>query len=167
MFHNQVQEDHNYGEPGPSTLRHSRRINHHSQLQRSSEDLEKSHVNNAENHADPLRIPENISGRLRNRTPRNITSVDDESDPDDDKPLRLMVTESPIRSRSSRQSTRYSDEHVMTQTPPTGPLNAATSSTRSGRMRKRPHYNEDSDEEDSNPSKRQTTLSRYEFTFWN
>lgn len=64
------------------------------------------------------------------------------SDPEDDKPLQLMVNESPLRNRPSRHATRYSDEHV-------GPSNSATSSTRSSRTQKRPHYNEmDSDEDD-------------------
>lgn len=153
----QVQEDHNYGEPGPSTLRHSRRINQIPRHQQNTEDIVKSPVTNADNPVDPLRIPESISDRLRNRTPRSNTNVenDNDSDPDDDKPLHLMVNESPTRSRSSRHTTRYSDEHVSQI--PTGISNAAASSTRSIRMQKRPYYNEDSEEEDNHRSKRQAS----------
>ncbi|XP_031621174.1 bromodomain and WD repeat-containing protein 3 isoform X2 [Contarinia nasturtii] len=161
---NQVQEDHNYGEPGPSTLRHSRRINQMSRLQRSPDEHDKSHVSNTETPVDPLRIPESISGRLRNRTPKSNTNADNESDPDDDKPLHLMVTESPTRSRPSRHLTRYSDEHIS-QTPPTGASSAtASSSTRSCRSQKRPHYNEESEEDDNHRTKRQATQGR---TTWN
>ncbi|XP_055320942.1 bromodomain and WD repeat-containing protein 3 isoform X2 [Sitodiplosis mosellana] len=160
---NQVQEDHNYGEPGPSTLRYSRRTQL-SRLQRSTEELDKSVASNADCPVDPLRIPESISGRLRNRTPRSNAHVDNEndSDPDDDKPLHLMVTESPTRGRSSRHPTRYSDEHVSQS--PAGSSSVPTSSTRSGRTQKRPYYNEESDEEESHRSKRQTTQGR---TTWN
>ena len=156
----QVQEDHNYGEPGPSTIRYSRRTQL-SRLQRSTEDLDRSVVSNTDSPVDPLRIPENISGRLRNRTPRSNVHVDNEndSDPDDDKPLHLMVTESPTRSRPSRHTARYSDEHASNST--AGSSSIPTSSTRSGRNQKRPYYNEESDEEDSHRSKRQTTQGRY------
>lgn len=158
----QVQEDHNYGEPGPSTLRHSRRIEQLSRTQRTPEEPEKSA--NVETPVDPLRIPETSTGRsLRTRTPRNNTLNDEnESDPDDDKPLHLMAIESPTRHRPSRQSTRYSDEHV-TQTP-TGSSNTAISSTRSARSQKRPHYNEDSEEEDGHRSKRTASHGRYVFS---
>lgn len=155
----QVQEDHNYGEPGPSTLRHSRRVNQLSRHQQIPDEHNKSHGSIVECPVDPLRVPESISGRLRTRTPKSNPNADNDSDPDDDKPLHLMVTESPTRSRPSRQSTRYSDEHVSQSQ--AGSSSAATSSTRSSRMQKRPHYNEDSDEEDNHLSKRQATQGRY------
>lgn len=157
----QIQEDHNYGEPGPSTLRYSRRTQL-SRLQRSTEELDRSVVSNTtDSPVDPLRIPENIAGRLRNRMPRSNVHVDNEndSDPDDDKPLHLMVTESPTRGRPSRHTARYSDEHVSNS--PAGSSSVPTSSTRSGRNQKRPYYNEESDDEDSHRAKRQTTQGRY------
>lgn len=49
MRRNQVREDHNYGEPGPSTLRHSQRLNQMSRQTSSTPVLE----------ADPLEIPDN------------------------------------------------------------------------------------------------------------
>lgn len=151
----QVREDHNYGEPGPSTLRHSRRTN---QTVRPHRSPVEPAVSNSENLVDPLRIPESISGRLRNRTPRsNPSNVDNASDTDDDKPLNLFATESPIRQRPSRQSTRYSDEHVSQS--PAG-SSAAPSSTRSARTQKRPYYNEDSDEEETQQRKRPATQGR-------
>lgn len=104
----------------------------------------------------------NIVGRLRNRTPRNVNVPDDEdiSDPEDNKPLRAMVNETPIRTRPHRNSTRHSDEHTG------GTNNSATSSTRSSRTQKRPHYNEDSDEDEeyTHQTKRrvsQTPAGRY------
>lgn len=156
---NQVQEDHNYGEPGPSTLRYSRRVNQLSRHQQSPDEHNKSHSSIAESSVDPLRVPENISGRLRNRTPKRSVNIENDSDPDDDKPLHLMVSESPTRGRPSRQSTRYSDEHVSQSQ--AGSSSTVASSTRRGRVQKRPHYNEDTDEEDSYPSKRQATQGRY------
>lgn len=132
-----------------------------SRLQQNNEEHDKSHTSNAESPIDPLRITEGISGRLRNRTPRSNTQAENESDPDDDKPLHLMVTESPTRTRTSRQSTRYSEEHVS-HTTPTSASNAS-SSTRSCRSQKRPHYNEDSEEEESHRTKRQATQGRYVF----
>lgn len=86
---------------------------------------------------------------MRNRTPRNIHSNADQmddSDPDDDKPLHLMVaTESPIRrTRPVRQHTNYSDDNVSASQP--GPSSSARS-VRTQRN-KRPYYNEDSDEEE-------------------
>lgn len=130
-----------------------------SRTQRTPEESEKP--GNSENPVDPLRIPETTSGRsLRTRTPRNhAPNIDNDSDPDDDKPLQLMVTQSPTRNRSSRQ--RYSDEHIS-QTP-TGSSYAATSSTRSARTHKRPYYAEaeDTDEEESHRSKRSATQGRY------
>lgn len=100
---------------------------------------------------------------MRNRTPRNASVLDEEdiSDPEDNKPLRAMVNETPIRTRPHRNSTRYSDEHVS------GINSSATSSTRSSRTQKRPHYNEiDSDEDDeyTHQTKRrisQTPAGRY------
>lgn len=121
--------------------------------QPSNDEIDKS-----ENTVDPLRIqPESISGRLRNRTPRSNATVENESDTEDDKPLQNLITvhESP-RSRPIRVSSRYSDDHVtQSQTA------SATSSTRSGRTHKRPHYNEDTDEEDNHRTKRQATQGRY------
>lgn len=76
-----------------------------------------------------------------------------------------MVSESPVRGRPSRQLTRHSDEHVSQS--PAGSSNVPTSSTRSVRTQKRPYYNEDSDDEDSHRSKRQTTQGRYVFPFTN
>lgn len=149
---NKVQEDHNYGEPGPSTIRHSRRITQLSRHQRNPEELEKPVVSNADNSVDPLRIP-SISDRLRNRTPRNNASNNDDSD--DDKPLHLMVNESP-KSRPSRHSARYSDENVMPSS-----SNPPTSSTRSARNQKRLCYNEDTDEDEIPQPKRQATQGRY------
>lgn len=152
-----MQEDHNYGEPGPSTLRHSSRLNHSSRQQSSTEQVDKP-VNTVESSIDPLRIPEgNTYGRnLRTRTIRaNTSNADNESDPDDDKPLHLMVTESPTKARPSRQQSRLSDEHAS-QANAAGSSSAANSSIRSVRNQKRPHYNEiDSDEEDGHRSKRQ------------
>lgn len=49
---NQVQEDHNYGEPGPSTLRHSRRLTH---ITRQPAVLE----------VDPLELPETPQSMYR------------------------------------------------------------------------------------------------------
>lgn len=100
---------------------------------------------------------------MRNRTPRNTNVLDDEdiSDPEDNKPLLAMVNETPIRTRPHRNSTRYSDEHAG------GTNNSATSSTRSSRTQKRPHYNEidsDEDEEYTHQTKRrisQTPAGRY------
>lgn len=161
----QVQEDHNYGEPGPSTLRHSRRIEQLTQIHRTNESTVTT--NHSDSPVDPLRIPEinSQSGRnLRTRTPRNNASnVDIDSDPDDDKPLHSLVTESPIRgsSRPSRQNTRYSDEHIS-QSQQTGSSSSATpsSSMRTCRTQKRPLYLEASDEEDGHRAKRTATHSR-------
>lgn len=157
----QIQEDHNYGEPGPSTVRHSRRIEQ--QIHRTHETTSTNH---SESPTDPLRITESQSGRsLRVRTPRNTSNVDIDSDPDDNKPLHRLVTETPNRtsSRASRQNTRYSDEHVS-QSQPTGSGSVATpsSSMRTCRTQKRPLYHEDSDEDDGQRSaKRATNHGRY------
>lgn len=138
-------------EPGPSTLRHSRR--QISRTQRTMDEPEKSVVTNADSAVDPLRLPEPISDRLRNRTPRNnLANIDNDSDPDDDKPLHLMVSESPVRGRPSRNSSRLSDEAV---TPSSS--NLATFSVRSARIQKRPYYNEDTDEEEAQQPKRLAT----------
>lgn len=163
----QVQEDHNYGEPGPSTLhlRHSRRLEQLTHVRTS----ETSTTNHSDSPVDPLRIPDasSQSGRsLRTRTPRaNASNLDIDSDPDDDKPLHSLVSESPTRSsgsRPSRQSTRYSDEHIS-QSQPTGSGSAATpsSSVRTCRQQKRPLYLEASDEEDGHQAKRAASHSRY------
>lgn len=163
----QVQEDHNYGEPGPSTLRHSRRLEQLTHVRTN----ETSSTNHSDSPVDPLRIPETnsqSSRSLRTRTPRaNASNLDIDSDPDDDKPLHSLVTESPTRgnsSRSSRQSTRYSDEH-LSHSQPTGSGSAATpsSSMRTCRQQKRPlSYLEDpSDEEDGHRAKRTANHSRY------
>lgn len=114
--------------------------------------MEKPVVSNADNSVDPLRIP-SISDRLRNRTPRNNASNNDDSD--DDKPLHLMVNESP-KSRPSRHSARYSDENVIPSS-----SNPPTSSTRSARNQKRLCYNEDTDEDEIPQPKRQATQGRY------
>lgn len=164
----QVQEDHNYGEPGPSTLRHSRRLEQLTQVHRTNETSTTQH---SDSPVDPLRIPETNSqpGRsLRTRTPRNNASnLDIDSDPDDDKPLHsLVTTESPTRgssSRPSRQNTRYSDEHIS-HSQPTGSSSSATptSSMRTCRQHKRPlSYLEASDEEDGQRVKRTASHSRY------
>lgn len=112
-------------------------------------------TNHTETPIDPLRIPETTTGRsLRTRTPRNNTSnIDNDSDLDDDN----LQHESPIRNRSSRQSTRYSDEHI-TQTPI---VSSHSLSTRSVRTQKRPYYNEDTDDEDNQRAKRPVTQGRY------
>lgn len=96
-------------------------------------------------------------GRLRNRTPKNMRIQDELSDPDDDKPLHLMVSESPQRGRPARNASRYSDEHVSA-----GPSNSATySATRSSRTQKRPHYIEnDTDEEEEEEDIVQQTKRR-------
>lgn len=162
----QVQEDHNYGEPGPSTIRHSRRIEQLTQIHRPNESP--SVTNHSDSPVDPLRIPDlnSLSGRsLRTRTPRNnLSNVDIDSDPDDDKPLHRLVTETPIRgsSRSSRQPTRYSDEHIN-HSQQTGSSSAVTpsSSMRPVRTQKRPLYLEQSDEEDGQRAKRTATQGRY------
>lgn len=173
MYHNnstvsltwllQIQEDHNYGEPGPSTLRHSRRI----------EQITRTHETTSANHSDspvdPLRIPESQPGRsLRTRLPRSIPSnVDIDSDPDDDKPLHRLVTVSPNRgsSRQSRQSPRYSDEHMnQSQQSSSSSFATPSSSMRTCRAQKRPLYLEDSDEEDGHRSAKRTNAhGRYVF----
>lgn len=133
-----------------------------SRHQRNTEDLDRSVASNTESPIDPLRIPESISGRLRNRTPKSSQHIDNDndSDPDDDKPLHLMVTESPTRGRPSRHTTRYSDEHVSQSQ-----AGSSSSTTRTSRTQKRPYYNEESDEEDSHRSKRQSTQGRYVHIF--
>lgn len=130
-------------------------MNHLSRLQQNVEELDKSIP---EIPVDPLRIPENRSSRLRTRTPRSNAIADNESDPDDDKPLQFMVTVSPTRNRPSRQASRHSEEHVSQSQ-----SGSATSSTRSGRATcKRPYYNEeDTDDEDNHRTKRPTTQGRY------
>lgn len=168
----QVQEDHNYGEPGPSTLRHSRRIEQLTQIHRTNETTSSTNNNHSDSPVDPLRIPEtnSQSGRsLRTRAPRtNASNVDIDSDPDDDKPLHSLVTESPVRgssSRSSRQNTRYSDEHISHSQPTGSSSSMATpsSSMRTCRQQKRPlSYLEASDEEDGHRTKRSAAhSSRY------
>lgn len=87
------------------------------------------------------------------------SNVDNGSDQDDEEPL--MVTEAPARNRPSRQTARYSDEHVN-QTK-TGSSNTAKSSTRSTRTQKRSHCTEDPDEEDSYRAKLPTSHARYVF----
>lgn len=72
MTHSHVQEDHNYGEPGPSTQRHTRRIVTLSRHQRNPDELDLP--------VDPLRLPEtvrpeNISSRLRHRSAAGNASV--------------------------------------------------------------------------------------------
>lgn len=132
-----------------------------SRHQRNTERFDRS-ANNTDTPVDPLRIPESMSGRtLRTRTPKSNPHADEnDSDPDDDKPLHLMVNETPpLRGRPSRQPTQFSDEHVSPT--PAASSNTPTSSTRSCRTQKRPHYNEDTDEEDGHRNKRQTTQGRY------
>lgn len=163
----QVQEDHNYGEPGPSTLRHSRRIEQLTQVHRTHES---SATNHSDSPVDPLRIPDINSQRsLRTRTQRNnLSNVDIDSDPDDDKPLHSLVTESPNRgnSRPSRQNTRYSDEHIShSQQTASSSVATPSSSMRPCRTQKRPLYLEASDEEDGHRAKRSATHSRYVFFF--
>lgn len=154
---NAVQADHNYGEPGPSSIRHSRRINQQqpqplSRHQRNPDELDQPN----ESVDDPLRIAgDSISGRLRNRSPRaanNSASQDRGSESDDDTPLH-MLTESPAP--RNHRSTRFTDDVQP------GPSSAVSiSSTRSSRTQKRPHYNEDSDEDEtSNRTKRRAAQS--------
>lgn len=151
-------------------MRHSRRIE---QLSHTHRTHESSTANHSDSPVDPLRITESQSGRnLRTRTPRNnnASNVDVDSDPDDDKPLHSLVTESPTRGsgRPSRQhNTRYSDEHIS-QTQQTGGTSSTattSSSMRPCRTQKRPHYLEDSDEEDGQRSKRSATQGRYVVLF--
>lgn len=159
-----VQEDHNYGEPGPSTLRQSRRIFTLSRHQRNADELDIPLINDIPTTTppvDPLRLPESMSARLRHRPqPSNsisnrsnhLSSVSDEdiTDPEDNKPLHLMVTEShPIRAKPSKIMSRnrrrnLSDDEANIALP--GPSNSLGVSSRSIRAQKRPYYNEESDE---------------------
>lgn len=166
---NVVQEDHNYGEPGPSTIRHSRRINRQilSRHQRNPDELDKPLVQN-EIPVDPLRIPENISGCLRNRTSRNNINMNNEQDSesDDDRPLLSLTGLSPIRANrsSARSSLRHSDESHISSQP--GPSNIGSTTSSRTRTQKRPYYNEDSEEEDtSNRTKRRATPSSQQGRF--
>lgn len=155
---NAVQADHNYGEPGPLSLRHSRRNQQHHQLsrhQRNPDELDRPN----ETVDDPLRISENISGRLR-RSPRaaNSSTVQNAaSESDDDTPLHLLSdTPNP---RNHRTSERHAPRYMADDSQP-GPSSAASiSSTRSSRTQKRPYYNEDSEEDDTNNRKRRATQS--------
>lgn len=137
-----VQRDHDYGEPGPSTLRNTRRML--SRHQRNPDELD----NSSSVVVDPLRIPTDnayVSGRLRHRNNRPASSFtintsvpeqdpDEESDPEDNKPLHLMVTESPQRNRHSMRNIQDNS------------TSSSLSTSRGSRTLKRPYYNEDSDE---------------------
>lgn len=138
-----VQRDHDYGEPGPSTLRNTRRML--SRHQRNPDELD----NSSSVAVDPLRLPTEspyVSGRLRHRNNRPASSFtsttavpdpdpdDEATDPEDNKPLHLMVTESPQRNRHSMRNVANSSS------------TATLSSLRGSRSLKRPYYNEDSDE---------------------
>lgn len=143
-----VLEDHNYGEPGPSTLRQSRRIVTLSRHQRNPDELDIPISSDIPSTplVDPLNVPDNtsISGRLRHRTTivnntvRN-ESDEDLSDPEDNKPLHSLM----VGSSSSTQSMRGRPRTVV-QSP------NVTMSARSARSQKRPYYNEDSDDSINN-----------------
>lgn len=181
-----VQEDHNYGEPGPSTLRHTRRIVTLSRHQRNPDELD---LPANEVPVDPLRLPEtvrpeNISGRLRHRSAAGNASVnaissstssrsnhvaeesedeqDEEeaegsSDPDDDKPLgRLMTATTESQPATRRRPTRGGRSHYSDDEADAGPSNAS----RSTRTQKRPlNYNEDSDDESVTNNRRRNTTA--------
>ena len=67
MRRSHVQEDHNYGEPGPSSLRHSRRT--HVTLSRHQRNADELDFSTASEVHDPLETNTAISGRLRQRHP--------------------------------------------------------------------------------------------------
>lgn len=170
----QVQEDHNYGDPGPLPLRHSRRSNVTlSRHQRNADELDTS-INTSEFTAASATsssvVAPTTSGRLRqrlaasapssSRTEQPVASSsrpsvlasayldesDNSSDTDDDKPLRQRET-----------STRSSDPLAIRRSRhfPVGLDDAAGPSTsRSSRTLKRPYYNEDSDEDGQGSTKR-------------
>lgn len=166
-----VLEDHNYnGEPGPSTLRHSRRIVTLSRHQRNPDELDIP-INNDNISStplvDPLRLPDNISGRLRQRATTasgfsnssshrnaantNDVSDDEQSDPDDDKPLHLMV---------GNASTAGSSMVMRGRPPRITPVSVPTSSrVIPSRSQKRPYYNEESDESISTNSQRRVSYA--------
>lgn len=154
----QVQEDHNYGEPGPSTLRHSRRTAMLSRHQRNPDELDMPmtsaglQINMA---VDPLHIERNeiptanpnISGRLRHRSAnasssrlnnhtansvatRNTHADDSEDDVSDPEDNK------PLGQMVLKSPLR--ERNAARPPPPTA--------TRASRTQKRPHYNEDSDE---------------------
>lgn len=152
-----VQEDHNYDEPGPSS-RHTRRNNVTlSRHQRNADELDCPTNQRTDIHRI-IPAQSSISGRLRQRMAPVVTSTlpssssrtqrflpsterinedddEDESDPEDDKPLsqtRLASSSSlTMRNRS------FCDD---------GP----STSSRSTRALKRQYYNEDTDEETNN-----------------
>lgn len=146
-----VQEDHNYGEPGPSTLRHSRRIvTNLSRHQRNPDELDipiNSDITSTP-LVDPLRLPDNISGRLRHRPAHNTVRQDSDgeaSDPDSDNtPLHLMVSSAGQQSSTVGMRGRPRLSALVVHN------NSSAASARSARSQKRPYYNEDSDDDSTN-----------------
>lgn len=129
-----------------------------SRHQRNPDELDLS-SNSTNVPIDPLRLStENSYGsRLRHRnTPNRPTASgfaadqdDDNSDPEDNKPLQMIANESP--NRTVRSSTRNS-------TPATS---LAPTSARNARTQKRPYYNEDSDESVNTNQTSSTTRNTY------
>lgn len=98
VFQSHVQVDHNYGEPGPSTLRNTRRML--SRHQRNADELDPStNINNAnENPLNQLpTVVENISSRLRMRQTVNSTTVTRNG---------IEIPERQVRQASLRNNTR-------------------------------------------------------------
>lgn len=198
-----INADHDYGEPGPSSMRHSlrRTLSRH---QRNADELDREVDLYSNEPSNSLNAQRNISSRLRQRqlvpivnttatvtattgsisSARTIVSTnplrlnhitndneeddaddDDEdlSDPDDNKPLTYvaslrqtnsMTTINQSAVASVRKRIFSDDENIA------GP-SSTTMSSRSTRTKKRPYYNEDSD--DSAPTATNQSLTKRRF----
>ncbi|CAD7093518.1 unnamed protein product [Hermetia illucens] len=172
-FRSHVQVDHNYGEPGPSTMRHTRRMLSRHQRNANELDLLCDEV-------DPLELPsshvENISSRLRMRHNVNSTTPNGNVVEDHrvaDRPVRRGRNTRPRYdydnddddeeeenfddpSSENDDQTDSEDNQPLKQRPSTGlrsraahqisPANNASSRTRS--LRSKRYMSDDEDDED-------------------
>lgn len=153
-----VREDHNYDEPGPSsrlTRRNNVTLSRH---QRNADELDTNPQTDMHRIVATL---SSISGRLRQRMTPAVTSTlpssssrsqrylpatnrlneydDDDSDPEDDKPLSQTRLASSSSGLTMRNRSFCDDDYLQPST-----------SSRSTRALKRQYYNEDSDDESNN-----------------
>lgn len=176
---NSVSLDHNYGEPGPSSsLRNSRRVPTLSRHQRPADELDTPIDELSSTPAeDPLRLPERVSQRLRDRpqtnaissTSRSLNSrrnrVDYEEPATSDEEEEEIEASVEEDSEQANESSDTDDDkplgHLVASQESQRPLRAARSgrsqeavgtSARSTRVsgQKRPYYNEQSDDESIN-----------------
>lgn len=170
----QVLEDHNYGDPGPLPIRHSRRSNVTlSRHQRNADELDTSISHSIPGSSTSSftpassspTAPTTTSGRLRQRTvatqpirpvppvasssrhnPVPASAYLDESDNSSD-----PDDDKPLRQRE----TSTQDDHSAIRRSRHFPVDdAGPSTSRSSRTLKRPYYNEDSDDDAQGSSKR-------------